>query len=467
MKQLKKFIFFCLLLATFHSYGQSENNYVLFAGNVKNTNETVIKISNLNGDFSEEFPIDNSGNFNVRIDVDRPGAYYYQIGKSYTTFYLKNGYNINLDIDAEEFWKSIKYSGNGSEINNYLATKTNLKGELVGDTKEFFVVPLDQFLEKIEFNKKAFLSLLEGANFSEEEKKLQRKIIETDYLLTKNNYDRFYFYHKKEHPELPIDYYNPIKEIDLNDDELFYNDKNYRSLLIEQWRLNSKEAMDKDQSLTIINFVKDQIKDIKNTEIQDYIAIMLLREINKDNANIDQDYQEILSILTDLKLKEKLTARYNSIGKRQLEMPSPDFNYVNIDGGTTTLKDLEGKMLYVEIWATWCAPCIKEMPALKELINIYKDQNIAFVSISIDSEKDFNKWRAMVPEKNVGGIQLYADKGLDSDFMKAFGVGLIPRSILLDENGKIINSHAPRPSDVDTKKYLDSLLNKNILRKLD
>jgi len=467
MKNLKKFILLCLVLATFHSYGQNENNYVLFTGDIKNTNETIIKISNLGGDFSREFPIDNSGHFNARLDVDRPGVYFYQIGKSYTTVYLKNGYNINLDIDVEDFWKSIKYSGNGSEINNYHAAKGNLKGELVGDTKEFFVVPIDDFLEKIEYNKKAFLSLLEDANFNEEDKKLQRRIIETDYLLTKNNYDRFYFYHQKEHPELPTDYYNPIKEIDLNDDELFYNDKNYRALLIEQWRLNSKEAIDKDPSLTIINFVKHQIKDIKNTKIQDYIAIMLLREINKDNANVDQDYQEILSILTDLELKEKLTVRYNSLGERQLEMPSPDFNYVNIDGGTTALKDLEGKMLYVEIWATWCAPCIKEMPALKELINIYKDQDIVFVSISIDSEKDYNKWKAMVPKKDVGGIQLYADKGLDSDFMKAFGVGLIPRSILLDENGKIINSHAPRPSDIDTKTYLDSLLNKNILRKLD
>ncbi len=467
MNKLKKVIILCFLLISFNSFGQSESNSILFSGNIKNTNETIIKISNLGGDFSREFPIDNSGNFNARLELDRPGVYYYQIGKSYTSVYLKDGYKLKLDIDVEAFWKSIEYSGIGSDINNYLAAKTNLKGELVGDTKEFFVVPLDDFLSKIEYNKKAFLNLLESFDFSEKDKELQRRVIEADYLLTKNNYDRFYFYHKKEHPELPVDYYNPIKELDLNDEELFYNDKNYRSLLIEQWRLNSKEAMDEDPCLTIINFVKHQIKDINNTEIQDYIASMLLREINKDNANVDQDYQEIINILNASELKEKLTARYNSLEYRQSEMPSPDFNYVNFDGGTTSLKDLEGKMLYVEIWATWCAPCIKEMPALKELINIYKDQNIAFVSISIDSEKDYNKWRAMVPKKDVGGIQLYADKGLDSDFMKAFGVGLIPRSILLDENGKIINSHAPRPSDIDTKKYLDSLLNKNTLLKLD
>ena len=66
----------------------------------------------------------------------------------------------------------------------------------------------------------------------------------------------------------------------------------------------------------------------------------------------------------------------------------------------------------------------------------------------------------MVPEKNVGGTQLLADKGLKSDFMKAFSVGLIPRSILLDEGGKIITHKAPRPSADNTKQYINNLLNK-------
>ncbi len=467
MKKLKKVIFLCFLPVFFSSCAQNESNYVLFSGKIKNTNETVIKISNLGGTHSNELIIDDLGNFKDTLHVNRPSVYFYQIGKSYTTIYLKNGYDINVDIDVKDFWKSIKYSGKGSDINNFHASRGNLKGELVGDTKEFFVVPLEDFLSKIDNNKKAFLNLLENSNLSEEDKKLQRKVIETDYLLTKNNYDRFYFYHKKVHPELPADYYEPIQQIDLNDEELFYHDKSYRSLLIEQWRLNSKEAMDKNPDLTIIDFVKQQIKDINNTEIKDHIAIMLLREINKNNNNVDRDYQEILNMLTDTKLKEKLTTRYKSLDDKKPEMPSPDFNYENFDGSTTALKDLKGKILYIEIWATWCAPCIKQMPALKELIKHYKDEKIEFVSISIDSEKDYNKWRAMVPEKNVGGIQLYADKGLNSDFMKSFGVGLIPRSILLDENGKIINSHAPKPSGLDTKKYLDSLLNQNKILKVE
>jgi thiol-disulfide isomerase/thioredoxin len=185
---------------------------------------------------------------------------------------------------------------------------------------------------------------------------------------------------------------------------------------------------------------------------------MLFRQISLKNKKYKTDYPRILEMLTADQLKEKLTAKFVGIQNTKPEMPAPNFNYENHKGGTTSLKDLKGKILYVEVWATWCGPCIKEMPALTQLIKDFKGQDIEFISISIDSENDYEKWRKMVPEKNVGGIQLLADKGLKSDFMQAFSIGLIPRSILLDKKGKIITHKAPRPSATNTKSYLDNLL---------
>ena len=99
------------------------------------------------------------------------------------------------------------------------------------------------------------------------------------------------------------------------------------------------------------------------------------------------------------------------------------------------------------------------MPALKELVGHYKGKDIEFVSISIDSEKDYEKWRKMVPEKDVGGIQLYDSEGLSSSFMRSFSVSLIPRFMMIDRDGKIITAHAPRPTSSGIKKYIDSHLN--------
>jgi thiol-disulfide isomerase/thioredoxin len=138
---------------------------------------------------------------------------------------------------------------------------------------------------------------------------------------------------------------------------------------------------------------------------------------------------------------------------------SPTFDYENHKGGTTKLEDLKGKYVYIDVWATWCGPCRAEIPSLKKVEEMYHDKNIAFVSISVDVDKDHEKWKNFVTEKQLGGIQLFADKNWNSDFMISYGINSIPRFILIDPNGKIIKSDAARPSSPQLKEELDKLLN--------
>lgn len=133
--------------------------------------------------------------------------------------------------------------------------------------------------------------------------------------------------------------------------------------------------------------------------------------------------------------------------------PSPEFNnFENFKGGKTSLKDLKGKYVYIDLWATWCAPCIAEIPALKSLEKQYHNKNIQFVSISIDDERTAGswdnahaKWKKMVADKDLTGVQLYAAQ--DLEFLQAYQVNSIPRFILIDPKGNIVDSNAPRPSD--------------------
>jgi len=449
-----------LLAASFVFSSCSEKNYVLFSGNIANTKDTTMKIGNISRDFQKEVSIDENGNFRDTLFITSPGAYSYQIGRSYAAVFFREGYDLNLNLDVNDFFKSRKFKGNGSEVNNYHVARSALKNKLVGDAKAFFVVPIEDFMTKIDKNKDTFLDFLESSTLKGQDKEIQRKIIEHDYLLTRYNYDKFNHYHTKIHPELPEGYYVPIIEMDLDDEVSFIYDKSYRNLIVENWRLTSKEAMEADPSLTQVSFVKNKIKKIKSTKIKDLMVSMLFRQISLKNKNYKTDYPRILEMLAADKLKEKLTAKFLGVQKTKPKMLAPNFNYENYKGGKTTLKDLKGKLVYIEIWATWCGPCIKEMPALTQLIKDFKGKNIEFVSISVDSKGDYEKWREMIPEKNVGGIQLLADKGLKSDFMQAFSIGLIPRTLLLDEDGRIITIKAPRPSADNTKQYINNLLNK-------
>ncbi|EDP95254.1 TlpA disulfide reductase family protein [Kordia algicida OT-1] len=133
--------------------------------------------------------------------------------------------------------------------------------------------------------------------------------------------------------------------------------------------------------------------------------------------------------------------------------PSPTFDYENHKGGKTSLADLKGKYVYIDIWATWCGPCIAQIPALKKVEEEYKDKNIVFVSISVDQNRD--AWEKMVTEKSLGGIQLHF--GGDQTFSNEYMISGIPRFILLDTEGKVVNPDAPRPSSPKLVELFDEL----------
>lgn len=151
--------------------------------------------------------------------------------------------------------------------------------------------------------------------------------------------------------------------------------------------------------------------------------------------------------------------------------PSPNFeDYENYKGGTTSLSDLKGKYVYVDVWATWCGPCKTEIPFLKEVEKKYHDKNIAFVSISVDDGRDFKAdtpeeslaaakegWKKMIADKEMGGIQLFSDKGWKSDFVQGYQIQGIPRFILIDTEGNIVNADAPRPSSPKLIELFNSL----------
>jgi thiol-disulfide isomerase/thioredoxin len=145
--------------------------------------------------------------------------------------------------------------------------------------------------------------------------------------------------------------------------------------------------------------------------------------------------------------------------------PSPEFDFENHKGGKTTLKDLKGKYVYIDVWATWCGPCLREIPSLKKVEKTYHDKNIEFVSISVDDGRGFSGnadaakegWKKMVTEKELGGVQLLSDKGWKSGFVQALEINSIPRFILIGPDGNVVNADAPRPSSPKLIKLFNEL----------
>src|SRR5690606_31147916 len=138
--------------------------------------------------------------------------------------------------------------------------------------------------------------------------------------------------------------------------------------------------------------------------------------------------------------------------------PAPVVVLQDTTGKDIPLAKLKGKYLYIDFWATWCGPCIAEMPALDTLQHDYADANIDFVSISVDKEKDKQKWKDFVANRELKGVQVWVDAENSRVFTEAFNITQIPRFVLLDPEGRIVNANAPRPSDKRIRQLLDKVL---------
>ncbi|MFY0604955.1 MAG: TlpA family protein disulfide reductase [Flavobacteriaceae bacterium] len=205
--------------------------------------------------------------------------------------------------------------------------------------------------------------------------------------------------------------------------------------------------------------------------------------------SIEKGIDSILNIYTDVDTtvineSKKLNSRfltnmrkekvYESQHKRALEFkalndkiakgqPSPEFkNYINYRGGKNSLKDYRGKYVYIDLWATWCKPCIAQFPTLKKLEEEYKNKNITFISIATDDNKTARSWpkakklwRDAVKKYKLKGVQLFV--GEDNTFVTDYLVGKIPRFIILDPNGVIVDNNAPRPGDPKLKELFKEL----------
>ena len=132
----------------------------------------------------------------------------------------------------------------------------------------------------------------------------------------------------------------------------------------------------------------------------------------------------------------------------------PAFPLHSTVNGTVNSEDLKGKVVLINIFATWCGPCQREIPHLQKLEEKYHGKDIYLVSISCDNTK--KAWENRV-RAGLKGIQLHFVNG--DTFMNDYMIKGIPRFILLDKEGKMISVDMSRPSDPKTIAKLDELLN--------
>jgi len=429
-------------------------DYAIFSGKIENSDGDKLTVRG--GDFKQVIAIAEDGTFSDTLKIE--SGYYRFSHVEGSDIYLAPGYNLTLSLNTEEFDESIKYTGEGAKVNNYMASKLLKEEEIIPDYKAWYSKEESEYVAQADELKSAQMQMLEDLKEIDPSfYDLEQRNIRFNYLTSLTNFEGTHSYFTGDNEfkasERLLD---PLDEIDYDNGEDYQKFSSYRNIVASKFIDEYSITNNPDT----ISYTFKRIKALKNENIRNGLVQILRYRMSPSFEALSTLYDGIMEITTDEDYKKEITEKYNKVKELVMGKPSPKFNYVNNAGGKVSMDDLKGKFVYIDIWATWCGPCIREIPYLKEVEAAYEESNIQFVSVSIDTKKNFDKWKKMIVDKDLGGLQLYADGDWESSIITDYAIEGIPRFILIDPEGNIVSADAPRPSDPKLAEILDRLLGK-------
>jgi thiol-disulfide isomerase/thioredoxin len=446
MKSIKKliFLFISLTIASF-AFAQKET-YVQLKGKLKGFNNQV-QIEDMS-EFQYLLPptatrmivADTAGNFSIKFKITSPN--YYRLGRN--ALYLSPNDNLVVYIDYSDPRKAT-FSGLGAEANAYLKGSPFPKGgsfieagKNVKNTPEETIAAVEEMAIARE------KELAAVTNVASEFRRLETARINADLInsiISGNVYSTMKLKLKDEAAKTFSESYMKISAVPIAKYAKDFTDASLMKLVV--YRDIADEVIAQGGAPADI----DKIKEF-------YTASALVRNMQKqsDKKLLAPFKLEIDQLKTPAyKLATTQMHQYlMAFGKGDTAV---DFMALDQNGKRVNLSSLKGKVIYVDLWATWCGPCMVEMPSYEKLKQKYAtNPDVVFVSLSIDDNESL--WKSSIAERKADGQQWLINRSK----LQAYNIVGIPRSLLIDKDFKMVNMSAPMPSEAAAVKEIELLL---------
>ena len=423
----------------------SAYNKTVIAGTIKSkkTVNNVVLLQAPAFDTIMTMPVTGGKFHGATTTLLEPGIYYVQAGSYRREVFFGSNDSLFLDLSVNEMGTEEKLTGTRIAENEYMSKNRidypsqltdyayNLKPAAysiaVRESWEDGIKKIDKF--------KTIDNLKPRADFIAAQKKLLAfKLVN----LLDNYYPQVHaVYYPNDSLKYPKSVERLRKEANGNDSSLaMYAD--FRSYLTAQ--LRSKSG--RNDSLFYASLAALPGGKIKDYVLFDVVQNEVFRM--RDSFKRDLYFRQVTNAVSNVSLQNSLLqkqARLQSLGRGR---KAPPFSAEAINATDFDLTKLANRYVVLDVWATWCAPCKKEAPYFEELADKYTSEQLAFVSVSIDENK--NAWRMEAAGNRAKVLQLWA-KNANEDFSKSFAVSSIPRYMLIDPKGNIVNADLPPPSD--------------------
>jgi len=436
-------LFGCLVF-NLQSYGQKKNSKVLVYGTIRNY-RNIIKI--VDKDYTEPFQIanaersfvpDSQGGFSIEFTLHEPK--YFRLARN--SIYLCPGDKLQVDIDYADARNST-FRGSHKQENEYLKFIPYPKAGSFLEGGQNVKSTIEQtFYALLDSTKQKRRRLSAYKNLSSEFKFLEQNRINADLL------NSFY----------ALRGYFPLVHKLKGDSLMAFNSnfsnivgsyaKKYVPITLDA-RLMKLEVY-RDVALRILKLKDADSVGIDVVKINDwFFAIQILHEMQTDSSSFE--VRKIDRIKTPEYRNEVLRTYKKFLSLNGTN--AVDIVLTDSRGNTTKLGSLKGKIIYIDVWATWCVPCIKEQPYLDSLKERFKDySDIAFLSLSID--RNAADWLDYLNKKHLTGLQYITDLSA----LEPYHVSEIPRTILINKNFEIYAMRGPMPSSPETINIIQKML---------
>lgn len=178
------------------------------------------------------------------------------------------------------------------------------------------------------------------------------------------------------------------------------------------------------------------------------------------DSSVEREYQIFLSECPNPTIVNRLKYKYVEKQIMAKGKKAPNFTATDLNGKTVSLSDFEGKIVILDFWASWCAPCLRElmMENAQKLEEKYTQKGIVFLKVNIDANEEL--WKNTLDRLKIRsiGTHIHQAGGFNSLVAKSYGITGIPTYLILDKKGFIIENVPPRPSDAKLAEVLDKIL---------